>query len=453
MTREEMIAKLQTLTFAYVDGLPDTGFTERPLWVNEKGYGYLACDDPSDRCWDKAGIDLEKWTFIRKQLAKRTLKLEDIEGTPLLELLNEMYSGSFSDDEDLYLYLEDLLTLPEESLDHIYCMSTIEGLQFFSNKEDFKKAYERDWCDCEWEELDDDILAECIEQLTEEGLFCGEYVVVCSADNLDLDFQEFIESLDTNYLKSSVEASAFDPYFQKVCESLREYLLDSQVEVFYDELDSVYPKGKSNGDPSYHEAYGQFVNETKANIQKKYSDSHIQLIAKCTNGSVKGRYLLPIADLFLRVLENNTECGEFDSTIGQYVEGSLIQFVESSKWHFGYRHEGGNFFEITNLEEYTLTDDKSCPILWFGPDNQGPIDKWVIEPGKEHGFIWIDQWYLLEYLVDDCNDCFATWYLAECGYWLPDMEEILKECPIEVSESDTAESVNQKFQKYLLTIN
>ena len=171
MTREEMIAKLQTLTFAYVDYLPDTDFTERPLWVNAKGYGYLACDDPSDRCWDGAGLSSEKWTSIRKQLSMKTLKLEDLEGTSLLGLFDIMYYDGFLEDEDPCLYLEELLTLPEDSLDHIYCMSTIEGLKFFSNKEDFRKAYERDWCDCKWEELSDDTLAGCIDQLSDEGLF------------------------------------------------------------------------------------------------------------------------------------------------------------------------------------------------------------------------------------------------------------------------------------------
>lgn len=138
----------------------------------------------------------------------------------------------------------------------------------------------------------------------------------------------------------------------------------------------------------------------------------------------------------------------FGTEIGRYIEASLIHFCESSKWHLGYQNKDGSFSEVINIDEYTLINDRSSPIMWFGPDREEPLDKWSIVVGKEHGFEWVDQWYLLEYLVDDCNDCFATWYLAECGYWLPDKEEILKECPIEISEADTVESINQKFYDY-----
>jgi hypothetical protein len=157
--------------------------------------------------------------------------------------------------------------------------------------------------------------------------------------------------------------------------------------------------------------------------------------------------------LFLEILERNTECGEFDATIGGYIESSLLQFLEASKWHFGYRCENGYYAEIQSAADYESIIEKNHPIMWFGLDGEAPIEKWAIEPGKEHGFIWVDQWYLLEYLIDDCTDCFATWYLAECCYDLPDMEEILKRCPIEVSESDTTESMSKKFQNHFLTVN
>lgn len=453
MTRAEMIAALHTLTFAYVDNLLDATFTERPLWINAKGYGYLSCDDPSDQCWEGDGLDPEKWRSIRQKLTDGTLQLEDLEESSLRELLNVMYSDAFPECEDPCEYLQELLTLPGDDLDHIYCMNTIDGWRFFVCEEDFKRAYERDWCDVVWEDLSDDILAECIEQLTDEGLLCGEYIVSCSADDLNIDFQEYIESLDTSYLAKSVDSSEFDAYFEEISEQLNEFLFDEQVDAFYDRLDTVYPEGKRNGNLSYYEAYEHFVNEAKANIQKKYGDFNVQLVAKDVCGSMRGCYSIPVADVFVEVLENNTECGEFDAVIGKYIESSLIKFVKSSSWHLGYQNLDGSTSEITNIVECTAVVEKSCPILWFGPNGEEPIDKWSITVGKEHGFVWVDQWCLLEYLIEDCNDCFSTWYLAECGYFLPDMEAILTECPVEISEADTVESINLKFYNYFNRID
>ena len=135
-----------------------------------KSDGYLSCDDPSDQCWDGEGFDSDKWKVIRQKLYIGNLQLEDLITTSLLELLDVMYFDKFPEDEDPCAYLQGLLTLPEGHLHHIYCMNTIDGWQFFSSEEDFNSAYERDWCDYAWEDLSDEVLAECIGQLINEDL-------------------------------------------------------------------------------------------------------------------------------------------------------------------------------------------------------------------------------------------------------------------------------------------
>lgn len=170
MTRDAMLAMLHELSFAYVDYLPDADFTERPLWVNAKGYGYLSCDDPSDCCWDGKGLNPEKWLDIRTKLVNRNLLLSDLDGTSLLELLDVMYCDNFPEDEDPSEYLEGLLSLTDEPPAHIYCMNSVEGWQFFATEVHFKEAYERDWCDYAWEELSDEILAVIIRQLIDDGI-------------------------------------------------------------------------------------------------------------------------------------------------------------------------------------------------------------------------------------------------------------------------------------------
>ena len=48
MTREKMLEILGNLPFMYIDpegGWKDVGFTEREIWINSKGYGYVMCDE------------------------------------------------------------------------------------------------------------------------------------------------------------------------------------------------------------------------------------------------------------------------------------------------------------------------------------------------------------------------------------------------------------------------
>ena len=168
MLREEMLNKLHTLDFQYIDppsDWKDIGFTERPIWVNSKGYGYLSCDDPSDNYWVGKGIEQEKWETIRKKLANGTLQFEDIEDTILKELLDVVSYGEFYEDADPCEYLDGLLELPAGHLDQIYCMDSLDGWRYYSTEEEFNKAYGRDEYDYAWDELADDVLACWIDRL------------------------------------------------------------------------------------------------------------------------------------------------------------------------------------------------------------------------------------------------------------------------------------------------
>ena len=164
MTREQMLKKLKSLDFSYIDPLPewtDVGFTERPIWINSKGYGYLSCDDPSDMYWIGEKVEQHKWKSIRKNLREGTLARKDIEGTSLVELLEDIAL-----DDNVCEYLEGILDLPDIlKEDFIYVMNSIEGYVFFESKQKFDDAYKRDWCDYSWDELDNEILKEWINRI------------------------------------------------------------------------------------------------------------------------------------------------------------------------------------------------------------------------------------------------------------------------------------------------
>ena len=172
MTREEMIKKLNTVEFNIFsppDEWEDIGFTEREIWVNSKGYGYIACDEPT-AWWCCSEICDEKWNSIRRKLENRTLTLKDIEGTSLMDMVGDFFCGEVDEeDEKLCDILNGFNDLPEKRFDKLFCMDTFDDFLFFTNEEDFRKAYERDWCDYTWDELDNESLACWIDRI-----FSGE---------------------------------------------------------------------------------------------------------------------------------------------------------------------------------------------------------------------------------------------------------------------------------------
>ena len=170
MNREELLNWLHALSFNYIDpssDWEDIGFSERPIWVNSKGYGFLSCDDPSEVCWEGSGVSQEKWFSIRDKLSKGELLYSDIQGTSLVDLMSEIVWETLEHDANINDYLEGLLGLPEEELNAIYAMNSWDGWDFFSTEEEFKNAYERDWCDIAWDELGDDELLEWYKRLNE----------------------------------------------------------------------------------------------------------------------------------------------------------------------------------------------------------------------------------------------------------------------------------------------
>ena len=177
MTREEMLEVLHGVKFALIwppSSWEDVGFTEREIWVNNEGYGYIMCDEPTAR-GSVQGIEREKWISIRKKLQSHNLAFEDVEGTSLVELLEIVSFGEFYEEDNPCDYLEGLLDLPDDQLDCIYFLQTFDGWEFFDSEEARDNMLERDWCDYEWKELSDEMLAVWIARLIDEGLLHGDH--------------------------------------------------------------------------------------------------------------------------------------------------------------------------------------------------------------------------------------------------------------------------------------
>lgn len=173
LTRDDMLSKLKEVAFKYIwpeSEWDDVGFTEREIWVNSKGYGYLCCDEHNG-AWYGQGIETEKAAVIKKKIKEKSLMYSDIKDTSLVDLLNAIYGFPESEYDDLESFdlserFLGFLDIPDSSYDSLYCVQDPYGtLIFFCNEDDYRKSYERDWCDYYWDELDDDILNRWIKRL------------------------------------------------------------------------------------------------------------------------------------------------------------------------------------------------------------------------------------------------------------------------------------------------
>ena len=175
--RKEMINKLGSLHYNLIEpssSWEEIGFTERPLWINNKGWGYIMCDEPCDFGKIEA-FSGDKWIIIREKLKNKKLKFEDIEETDLddIWLISDCYEDD-EEDEDLDDYnglnsmLQGLLSLPEKLGKYIYWAHTDDGIAFFSKKEALYDAIDfRDCYEC-WENMDNKTLEIWIERISSE---------------------------------------------------------------------------------------------------------------------------------------------------------------------------------------------------------------------------------------------------------------------------------------------
>jgi len=179
MTHEQMLRVLEDVPYVLIwpGNWDDVGFTEREIWVNSKGYGYIMCDEPT-QCWEGPGLGAEKWVTVKQKILNGSLTYDDIKNTSIEDLLDAIYLGygSFDDQDQLCADLTGLAAT-DYPMHYFYALETIEETRYFKSKEEFWNAYERDWADEYWDDMDDVLLAEWIRRLrVEEDPLLVEWV-------------------------------------------------------------------------------------------------------------------------------------------------------------------------------------------------------------------------------------------------------------------------------------
>ncbi len=170
MTRKKMLDALGKLKFALIwpGNWEDVGFTEREIWVNSIGFGNIMSDEPT-QYWKGPGLGKEKWSEVKEKIGSKSLTYNDIDGTSLVEMLNVIYSEYDSFGNSFQL-CEDLSNLAKTNYPerYFYALAMPEGTLYFGNEKEFKNAYERNWADKAWKDMDDAILCEWIKRLRTE---------------------------------------------------------------------------------------------------------------------------------------------------------------------------------------------------------------------------------------------------------------------------------------------
>ena len=176
MKNDEILEKLRGLRFCIFwppSEWEDIGFTERPIWINHKGYGYIGEDDYSEPCSSMQidGIPEKDLHIIKEKMKDGSISIKDIESTSLIRL-NDLYRDN--DDDFMHLLLQNNLeTLPSYPVEKLYCERTDDGWIFFDSEENLIAWNEDEFCTDAyfgetWESLNDLMLKIWYERIFRE---------------------------------------------------------------------------------------------------------------------------------------------------------------------------------------------------------------------------------------------------------------------------------------------
>ena len=175
MTRGSMLNILSQVSFNVLwpdDSWEDLDFTESPIWINNKGYGYYACDEPNVY-YRVSRIPDDKWKQIRQKLTEGTLSSDDLKGTSLANT----YFSEWLDEPGACERFSSLLELPERLENDFYCAEIYaDEVGAFLTAEKLAVALSEvhDNYAVRWEELSDDMLSVWVKRI-KEGNYGGKF--------------------------------------------------------------------------------------------------------------------------------------------------------------------------------------------------------------------------------------------------------------------------------------
>lgn len=144
----------------------------------------------------------------------------------------------------------------------------------------------------------------------------------------------------------------------------------------------------------------------------------------------------------------------------QYISTALKRFENEAGWHYALKKENG-FIETVKQWPSPQKDGSWIdadgtvlrPYVWFGVNGNEPEELWSLYgdmSGEDIAF-WFSE-DPLEYIIENDEEIYSFFrgQAPKQEIDRPDMENILRKCPVSVDEDDNPESIKEKIQAFFL---
>ena len=266
----------------------------------------------------------------------------------------------------------------------------------------------------------------------------------------------------------TVELNASSKIFHAGC--LHKVLLDSVQDLVEDHFIKIIDNAMEQfevvpcGEFNWEHIIEKMQSEARAYVRKAAKSIHVYADECDSNGNVIKTSELDVEDHLLKSVDRRCEDENSACASGRYIQNSLFKFAERSQWQFGLMNDGAILYDPVDWPKPLQNNGVIIwgngekilqPIMWYGLPNQKPYKAWIAVPfDEEKGSIWFanDEWNTLGYVVDDADDYFLTWYFPECGYEIPDIDEIKEACPVHWDKNDTKADLSNKISQHMINV-
>ena len=144
----------------------------------------------------------------------------------------------------------------------------------------------------------------------------------------------------------------------------------------------------------------------------------------------------------------------------QYIATALKQFEHDAGWHYALKKENGY---IETVQQWPVPQKDGSwidadgivlqPYVWFGVKGNDPEDLWSLygDMSEDALAFWFSE-DPLEYIIENDEEIYSFFrgQAPKQEIDRPDMENILRKCPVSVDEDDDPESIKEKIQAFFL---
>lgn len=151
---------------------------------------------------------------------------------------------------------------------------------------------------------------------------------------------------------------------------------------------------------------------------------------------------------------------------GDVILRMIREFMQQGVWHLGFKNESGYVVDVLNFPVMTTdknnnqcwidSENRKCePILWFGLDDEEPIDIWTLDTHSENSdwkSFWFNGFWYMDWnaLFGGFDNYYTVWMFCECGMEEPidDFDRVRNSCPIELNHEDNDSDLDSKIIEF-----